>query len=82
MNAEEWLAVIITNVYMSAGGSTRLRGGYGDFDQKLEAPEDTSSGFLTTENLKLIDKLWPFWGPVFSDLAFVVFARFSPSVSI
>lgn len=78
MNEEEWLAVVITNVYMSAAGSTRLRGGYGDYDQKLEAPEDTSSGFLTNENLKLFDKLSPFWGPVFSDLAFVIVARFNP----
>ena len=54
MNEEEWLAVIITNVYMSAAGSTRLRGGYGDYDQKLEAPEDTSAGFLTPENVGLI----------------------------
>jgi hypothetical protein len=78
MNEEEWLAVILTNIYMSAGGSTRLRGGYGDYDQKLEAPEDTSSGFLTSENTKLFDKLWPFWGPVFTDVGFVIVAPFNP----
>jgi hypothetical protein len=78
MNEEEWLAVVLTNVYMSAGGSTRLRGGYGDYDQRLEAPEDTSSGFLTNENLKLLDKLYPFWGPVFTDVGFVIVAPFNP----
>lgn len=78
MNEEEWLAVVLTNIYMSAGGSTRLRGGYGDYDQRLEAPEDTSSGFLTSENSKLLDKLWPFWGPVFTDVGFVIVAPFNP----
>jgi hypothetical protein len=78
MNEEEWLAVILTNIYMSAAGSTRLRGGYGDYDQKLEAPENTSSGFLTSENTKLLDKLWPFWGPVFTDVGFVIVAPFNP----
>jgi hypothetical protein len=78
MNEEEWLAVLLTNIYMSAAGSTRLRGGYGDYDQRLEAPEDTSSGFLTSENLKLLDKLWRFWGPVFTDIGFVIVAPFNP----
>ena len=45
MNEEEFLAVVITNVYMSADGSTRLRGGYGDYDQLLEAPEDTTTTY-------------------------------------
>ena len=45
MNEEEWLAVLLTNIYMSAGGSIRLRGGYGDYDQRLEPPENTSTGF-------------------------------------
>lgn len=78
MNEEEWLAVVLTNVYMSAGGSTRLRGGYGDYAKRLEAPENTSSGFLTSENLKLLDKLYPFWGPVFTDVGFVIVAPFNP----
>jgi Effector protein len=78
MNEEEFLAVAITNVYLSAGGSTRLRGGYGDYDRKLAAPEDTSSGFLKTENLKLFDKLARFEGPMFTDFGFVVVARFNP----
>lgn len=78
MNEEEWLAVVLTNVYMSAGGSTRLRGGYGGYDRRLEAPEDTSSGFLTNEHLKLLDKLFPFWGPVFTDVGFVIVAPFNP----
>jgi hypothetical protein len=78
MNEEEFLAVLITNIYMSAGGSIRLRGGYGDWDQRLTAPEDTSSGFLNNENLKLLDKLWPFWGPLFTELAMVIGARFNP----
>lgn len=78
MNEEEFLAVVLTNVYLSAGGSTRLRGGYGDYDQKLEAPEDTSSGFLTKENLKLFDKFAPFWGPIFTDVGFIIVAPFNP----
>jgi hypothetical protein len=78
MNEEEYLAVVLTNVYMSAGGSTRLRGGYGDYDQKLEAPEDTSSGFLTKENLKLFDKLAPFWGAMFTDVGLIIVAPFNP----
>jgi len=68
-----WL-VVITNVYPSAGGSTRLRGGYGDYDQRLEAPEDTYSGFFTEENLKLFDKLAPSWGAIFTDLPIMIVA--------
>jgi hypothetical protein len=78
MNEEEWLAVLLTNIYMSAGGSTRLRGGYGDYDQRLEPPEDTSSGFLTKENLKVLDNIWKYWGPVMTDFAFVIVAPFNP----
>jgi hypothetical protein len=78
MNEDEWLAVLLTNIYMSASGSTRLRGGYGDYDQRLEPPENTSAGFLTTENLKILDRLWPFWGPMFTNIGFVIVAPFNP----
>jgi Effector protein len=78
MNEEEFLAVVITNVYMSAGGSKQLRGGYGDYDQRLAAPEDTSSGFLTKDNLELFDKLYPTEGSLFSDLGIMIVARFNP----
>ena len=78
MNEEEWLAVLLTNIYMSAGGSIRLRGGYGDYDQRLEPPENTSTGFLTNENVKILNNIWRYWGPVMTDFAFVIVAPFNP----
>jgi hypothetical protein len=76
MNEEEFFACAIQNVYLSAGGSMRLRGGY-VYETRLEEPQDTSSGFLT-ENLGLFDKHATSWGQVYTGLAFVNTARFNP----
>jgi hypothetical protein len=46
MNEEEFWACVVQDVYLSAGGSTRLRNGYGDYETLLEAPLNTSAGFL------------------------------------
>src|SRR6266545_3268830 len=45
MNEEEFLAVLVTNIYLSERGKTNLRGNYLGFGL-LTAPLNTSEGFL------------------------------------
>ncbi len=72
-NEEEYLAVVVEDVYQSAQGINHLRRGHGS--EKLLPPQDTSAGFLDYEteidgnkikpNLELMsiyERIWPtFW---------------------
>jgi hypothetical protein len=77
-NEEEFLAIVATNVYISSKGSTQLRRD-GDGHSPLEAPLDTSAGFLSDlRNLKILKIHQLIWSPTFADLAHVVTAKFNP----
>lgn len=72
-NEEEYLAVVVTNVYQSVKGARPLRRGHGH--QSLAAPLDTSAGFLDFEMdvdgtatrtnwevMSIHERIWPtFW---------------------
>jgi hypothetical protein len=76
-DAEEWLAILVENVYGSAQGQTRFRGGH-DAQTKLQPPEDTSEGFLNNpSHRELMRRYYHGWRPVFGELASVP-ARFNP----
>jgi hypothetical protein len=77
MNEEEFWACVVQDVYLSAGGSTRLRYGYGDYESLMGTPLNTSSGFLA-ENLELFTKHATSWGQVYTNLAMVNTAPFNP----
>jgi hypothetical protein len=76
---EEFLAVVITNVFASANGTTRLRASYTSPEEVLQPPFDTSEGFLSDPNvaqvlaLRYLENLDLFW-----DLANVRAAKFNP----
>jgi hypothetical protein len=76
---EEFLAIIITNVYMSANGVDKdgLRGGR-DGHYPLRAPLNTSKGFLTDKtNRKLMSIYRLVWADAFLAIA-KVDAEFNP----
>ncbi|MGI8570197.1 MAG: hypothetical protein ACR2KT_14645 [Methylocella sp.] len=77
-NEEEFLAVVATNVYISAKGSTQLRADHtGHF--RLQPPLDTSAGFLTdANNMKLMNIYRLAWDQTFLALSNVVTAKFNP----
>lgn len=76
-NQEEFLAIVVTNVYISAKGGTRLRAGHGF--EPLKPPLNTSSGFLTDpDNLKLMSIYRLVWHRTFTALSLVLSARFNP----
>jgi hypothetical protein len=76
-DAEEWLAILVEDVYRSAKHQTQFRGGH-DLTTKLEPPEDTSDGFLGNPgNRSLMQHYYRKWRPVFRELS-LVHARFNP----
>jgi hypothetical protein len=77
MNEEEFWACVVQDVYLSAGGSTNLRYGYGDYERLLSPPLNTSSGFLAA-NLELFEKHSKSWGHVYTAIALVNTAIFNP----
>jgi hypothetical protein len=87
MNEEEFLAIVVTNVYISkAKGKTFLRPDYRRVGP-LQAPSNTSDGFLKdTENKDILDYYSKFWQPVFDQLGkvqtdFNPFSKFTTTSS-
>jgi hypothetical protein len=77
-NEEEFLAIVVTNVYMSANNKVKLRADHNGY-LPLKAPLDTSAGFLAdAENLKLMNIYKLIWQPQFWFLAQVAAAKFNP----
>jgi hypothetical protein len=87
MNEEEFWAVVVQNVYLSAGGGMRLRDGYHS-EILMVAPKNTSAGFLDhetkysgkfiKEHLGIFTKHATTWGQVYTGLGLVGTARFNP----
>jgi hypothetical protein len=83
-NEEEFLAIVVTNVYISkAKGNKFLRPDYLRVGP-LEAPWNTSDGFLKDpENKEILDYYAKFWQPIFGQLGnvrtdFNPFSKFKP----
>jgi hypothetical protein len=65
---EEFLAIVITNVYISAKPSTQLRAAF-DASIQLKAPLNTSAGFLTDRgHYALMRRFHAVWQPTFQEL--------------
>jgi len=82
-NEEDFLAVVTTNVYMSANNKLELRADHNDFTV-LKPPLNTSDGFLISgknhnrkSNLELMKIYNLVWQPTFSALSAVP-AKFNP----
>jgi hypothetical protein len=80
---EEFLAVVTTNVYMSANAKMEFRADHTG-NKRLEPPLNTSEGFLVSGksanqkgNLELMKIYNLVWQPTFSSLA-VIPATFNP----
>lgn len=77
-NEEEFLAIVVTNVYMSVNNKTHLRADHDGF-KALDSSLATSAGFLSDEgNLKLMNIYKLVWQPTFWNLYTVTTARFNP----
>jgi hypothetical protein len=79
-NEEEFLAIVIANIYLSVKGTTQLRGGF-DSSIELDPKLSTSAGFLTEPaNVKLLTKFkgTDAEGPLFNDLNLVTGVKFNP----
>lgn len=77
---EEFLAIVVTNVYMSAYNKVQLRADHFGYTP-LKAPLDTSAGFMANdaENLRLMNIYNLVWQPTFWVLAnYVPKIRFNP----
>jgi hypothetical protein len=76
-NEEEFLAIVATNVYISAKGGTAFRANHHDFEL-LRPPLNTSQGFLADrDNLRVMSVHRLLWTDTFNALAMVV-APFNP----
>ncbi len=79
---EEFLAIVVTNVYISAAGGSLLRADHQNF-ATLKPPLTTSSGFLSDpENLKLMNINRLTWTETFMALSGVVSAPFNPFLEL
>jgi hypothetical protein len=77
-NEEEYLAIVVTNVYMSANNKTQLRADHYSY-AALDPSLSTSSGFLANpDNWDLMNIYKLVWQPTFWLLATVATARFNP----
>lgn len=77
-NEEEFLAIEVGNVYISANNKTHLVAGHSSH-QTLWNPLNTSKGFADDrENSKLLSHYFFEWRPVFLELAHLKTARFNP----
>src|SRR5580704_6191631 len=69
-NVEEFLAVVVTNVYLSSKGLHWLRADHGKRHKRLAPSLSTSAGFLTDENnLRVMNKFRKEWIGTFAKLA-------------
>jgi Effector protein len=85
-NEEEFLAVVTTNVYMSANNKVEFRADHNGH-KRLEPPLNTSEGFLVSGkkygenqkgNLELMQIYNLVWQPTFLSLSMIVTAKFNP----
>lgn len=77
-NEEEWLAIVTTNVYISAKGGTRFRANHAGHTA-LSSSLSTSDGFLSDPmNRKLMNIYRLTWTMQFLALTNVVTAKFNP----
>jgi hypothetical protein len=79
LNEEEWLAILIANIYIAAKNSlqNQLRADH-EGHTKLEAPLNSSVGFLNNEDHRgLVQKYWMQEGALYQFLA-TVFAPYNP----
>jgi hypothetical protein len=76
---EEFLAVVIANVYLSAKGNPDLRGDYMTAGKKLTPPNDTSAGFLADPAVAKILAIYNlFERMLFLNLSLTSKAAFNP----
>jgi hypothetical protein len=79
LNEEEWLAILITNIYLSAKNrpSNQFRADHQDYEE-LKAPLNSSVGFLNhPDHRGLVKKFWAQEIPLYVELA-NVFAPYNP----
>jgi hypothetical protein len=78
LNEEEFLAIVVANVYVSAKGGTKFRANH--FDESiLWSPLNTSKGFVEDENnRKILDYYSSMWQPTFGQLANLTQPKFNP----
>ena len=75
---EEFLAIVVANVYMSAKKCTQLRADHHGH-RPLQPPLNNSAGFLTDSvNLKLMNIYYLIWKPIFLALSQVTGISFNP----
>ena len=77
-NEEEFLAIVVANVYMSANGKSQLRADHSGF-KALDSSLSTSAGFLADPgNFKLMNIYKLVWQPTFWPLHTAASATFNP----
>lgn len=77
-NEEEFLAIVIGNVYLSANKKTALVATHWSYDRLWE-PLNTSKGFVDDrENAKLLQHYFFQWRPVFRELVQLKGPKFNP----
>jgi hypothetical protein len=77
-NDEEFLAIVATNVYISAKSGTQFRAHHRGY-AALQPPLNTSSGFLSDQdNFDLMNIYRLSWDGIFLGLSMVVSAKFNP----
>ena len=77
-NDEEFLAIVVANVYVSAKGGQLFRADHHSHDT-LQPPLNTSAGFLTDQdNLKLMNIYRLTWSGTFDKLASLLKPQFNP----
>jgi hypothetical protein len=76
---EEFLAIVVTNFYISQkDAAAPLRGNHHTHD-KLWPPFDTSTGFLTDKDTYDTLRIYRLtWQPTFAKLALLVTPKFNP----
>jgi hypothetical protein len=78
LNEEEFLAIVVTNVYISAKGGTKFRANHFD-DSILWSPLNTSKGFVEDEdNRKVLTNYSSMWQPTFGQLGNLTQPKFNP----
>ena len=81
LNEEEFLAIVVEGVYVSAKGGTKFRANHFD-DSVLWSPLDTSKGFVdykdNGDNGEILNYYYSMWQPFFGQLANLTQPKFNP----
>jgi hypothetical protein len=81
LNEEEFLAIVLEGVYVSAKGGTKFRANHFD-DSVLWSPLDTSKGFVeykdNGDNGEILNYYSSMWQPFFGQLANLTQPKFNP----